>query len=145
MSIYLSILWLLICDTLVAGESIPPRGKRIYLLNKNDIFSPSIIISDQLSAQPSLLRDPLPPKGDILGGVKKTPVERVKPKPEGLVETGKIIFPSYGIKGALSRPRVSFESEYTNIGRADELPIIDIMARIRSTEAADTEAFLGIR
>jgi hypothetical protein len=108
-----------------AGETLPPIGKRAYIVGKDRGRAPVVILRDgdqnkagQVSSA-EVMRDPvasnaLPKPPGISPQVKKNP------DTERRVKAASLRFQKLNISGKSSKPRVEFVQEPVRLERADE-------------------------
>ena len=111
--------------------SLPPLGKRVYIIENSNLFRPTPIKRDSVEPRAPFLRDPIQPSDKRPEPVVSAPIPR-RQKTQ-LTETGKLRFRTTPIGGKLSNPRVEFQQELLEIGRADESESIDFVSRIYDT------------
>ena len=113
----------LLCWSSAGFSRNPPVGKRKYLVDRENLFSPVVILPISEDSRKEYLRDPIiDEQGD-----KRTKNEASEQRSSRVVEkknleskTGKLNFQSILIQGRLIRPRVNFVHDIIPIKKVDE-------------------------
>ncbi|MBC7661737.1 MAG: hypothetical protein H7249_18745 [Chitinophagaceae bacterium] len=125
-------LLLFVCDA-ASAKSLPPLGKRKYLL---DTRSPE---------RPAQIEGIEAPASDLSAGIMKDPIpvgEKADTKkarawqdpPRVVLKTSKMKFEKVAVGGRYSVPRVTFEPERKEIKHSDELVKHDYKKKVQDSE-----------
>ncbi len=116
--------------TLSAADSLPPVGKRVYIVESDSVFSPVKIERDRNSVDSkSELRDPLLQNSEshekvsrpALGIGASTPNEKA---------SARLVFKPVPIKGRHATPRVTFSLESLELKQAFHPVSLDLEKRL---------------
>ena len=119
---------MLLCNVTYA-KSLPPMGKRIYIVEKEAMFSPvKIKREDKVEKRNGILRDVIP-VGEA-GDRRREEVEGFKVSEIRAIKGAKLDFNSLAIRGRLSSPRLRFDLQALEIGRADQGVQLSLSARL---------------
>ena len=123
---------LLIPTGAVFGQSLPPIGKRIYLIEEKSLYSPvKIEREDNPFKRKGILRDPIPVGKAGLIRRKQMDLRdpNMKPRKESLLK-----FASLAVSGRLAKPRVDFRLQPLPVGRADQTMEVPLRQKLRTLE-----------
>ena len=114
------------------AQSLPPIGKRIYLIEEKSLYAPvKIEREDNPYKRKGILRDPIPVGKAGLIRRKQMDLRdpNMKPRKESLLK-----FASLAVSGRLAKPRVDFKLQPLPVGRADRLINVPLRQKLKTLE-----------
>ena len=128
----LIIIGLIFLSEALLASSLPPLGKRVYVLEEREHFNPVAIHSEtrkESSTREIVLRDsiPFPDPKKHSGSAVKLRIPETKAHRQAQLK-----FSSLAIRGRLSSPRIPFRTEAMSGTRADEGLEMDFVQAIES-------------
>ncbi|SME90640.1 hypothetical protein [Pseudobacteriovorax antillogorgiicola] len=110
------------------AKSLPPVGKRVYIIEDEALYAPVTIKGEQKPLRRrGVLRDPIP-LGEA-GLTRRREIEFRDPGMEPRKES-QLKFSSLAIKGRIASPRVQFQLEPLDLYRADQELNIPLKTRL---------------
>ena len=128
-----SLALLLFAFEAATAKSLPPLGKRKYLLDTNRPERPAQIEGIESPAtdlSSGIMKDPIP-MGE---NVDKTKVKAWQEPARVISKTSRMKFENVAVGGRYSVPRVSFEQERKEIKHADEAVKHDYKQKVQESE-----------
>ena len=119
----------------VFGESLPPVGQRLYIMENSTLFEPVEIVRDMDQDKPSInrvLKDSLS-LGDAADMQRSE--ENIRRRKHKESKTAKLNFASMAVRGRISSPRLPFGAPVAPVGRADQALKLDLTRAVNKLGA----------